>query len=138
MKIKNDIECIFEKVYIETSVDTDGDGKPDLIAAYIRRPVSTLKGEKVPAVFVANPYMMLCNEDDYKPHNVNVEVNEYPQQSIKEEDIRFDFSKEIKYQPEVVRETKGYAETAIVEEEPLDCISDLYKYLNQMGYASVF
>ncbi len=138
MKIKNDIECIFEKVYIETPVDTDGDGKLDLIAAYIRRPVSTLKGEKVPAVFVANPYMMLCNEDDYKPHNVNVEVNEYPQQSIKEEDIRFDFSKEIKYQPEVVRETKGYAETAIVEEEPLDCISDLYKYLNQMGYASVF
>ena len=35
MKIKNDIECIFEKVYIETPVDTDGDGKLDLIAAYI-------------------------------------------------------------------------------------------------------
>ena len=29
-------ECIFEKVYVETPVDTDGDGKLDLIAVYIR------------------------------------------------------------------------------------------------------
>ena len=30
--------CLFEKVYVETPVDTDGDGRLDLIAVYIRRP----------------------------------------------------------------------------------------------------
>ena len=31
--------CLFEKVYVETPVDTDGDGRLDLIAVYIRRPL---------------------------------------------------------------------------------------------------
>ena len=35
MKIDNKTECIFEKVFIETPVDTDGDGMADLVAAYI-------------------------------------------------------------------------------------------------------
>ena len=51
MKKINDIETIFEKVYVETPVDTDGDGKADLIAAYVRRPAFTMSGERVPAVF---------------------------------------------------------------------------------------
>ena len=50
MKIDNKTECIFEKVFIETPVDTDGDGMADLVAAYIRRPAFTLNGEKVPAL----------------------------------------------------------------------------------------
>lgn len=29
---------IIEKVYVETPVDTDGDGKKDLIAVYLRLP----------------------------------------------------------------------------------------------------
>lgn len=110
MKIENKIECIFEKVYIETPVDTDGDGKADLIAAYIRRPSYTADGEKVPAVLVANPYLMTCNEDWYVPHDVNREVKVYPQQDIKEEDIKFDFSAPLKSVPTVTRQTAGYAE----------------------------
>ena len=139
MKIENKIECIFEKVYIETPVDTDGDGKADLIAAYIRRPSYTADGEKVPAVLVANPYLMTCNEDWYVPHDVNREVKVYPQQDIKEEDIKFDFSAPLKSVPTVTRQTAGYAENAIVPEDvQFECISDLYRYLNQKGYASVF
>jgi len=139
MKKLNNIECILERVYIETPVDTDGDGKLDLVAAYITRPVSTLQGEKVPAVYVANPYMMLCNEDDYVPHNVDLEVKIYPEQNIKESDIRYDFRKEPVYKAEFPRETKGYAETSILDEKvEFDCISELYAYLNQKGYASVF
>lgn len=138
MKKLNNIECIFEKVYIETPVDTDGDGKLDLVAAYITRPVSTLTGEKVPAVYVANPYMMLCNDDDYKAHDVNLEVKAYPQQNITKEEITYDFSKEPVCEPKIVRKTAGFAETAETEIIPLDCISELYGYLNQKGYASVF
>ena len=139
MKIDNKTECIFEKVFIETPVDTDGDGMADLVAAYIRRPAFTLNGEKVPAVLVANPYLMTCNEDWYVPHDVNGEVKVYPQQEIKEEDIRFDFSAPLSMAAENFRTPAGEAKTAIVPEDvEFECISDLYKYLNQRGYASVF
>lgn len=139
MKIENKTECIFEKVYIETPVDTDRDGKADLIAAYIRRPASTLDGEKVPAVLVANPYLMTCNEDWYVPHDVNRDVRVYPQQDITEDEVRFDFSAPLRLAAGSFRTPAGEAKTAIVPEDvEFECISDLYRYLNQKGYASVF
>ena len=65
--------CLFEKVYVETPVDTDGDGRLDLIAVYIRRPLETTQGMRVPAIYVANPYMLECNEDWYVPHGPGCE-----------------------------------------------------------------
>lgn len=139
MSENNKVPCIFERVYVETPVDTDGDGKYDLVAVYIKRPADTLTGKKVPAIYVANPYMLFCNEDWYVPHNVNKEIKAYPAQDIKEEDIRFDFSKEPVYDVKEIRETKGYAETAEIEENiEFECISDLYSHFNDRGYASVF
>ena len=81
-----------ERVYVETPVDTDGDGKRDLIAVYLRLPHETTSGTKVPAIFIANPYMMTCNEDWYVPHNVDQEVRVFPAQQITEDEIRFDFA----------------------------------------------
>lgn len=130
---------IFEQVFVETPVDTDGDGKLDLISVYIRRPVSTLNGEKVPAIYVANPYMMTCNEDWYVPHNVDLPIKAFPAQNIKEEDIRFDFDSDRTVTPSFPRETRGFAETAEIEDNvELDCISEVYDYFNEKGYASVF
>lgn len=130
---------LFERVYVETPVDTDGDGKYDLIAVYIRRPASTLRGEKVPAIYVANPYMLSCNEDWYIPHDVNREVQVYPAQNITEEEIRYDFSQEPVYQAAEPRETRGYAETSVWEEDvELEGINPVYSYFNDRGYASVF
>lgn len=82
--------CLFEKVYVETPVDTDGDGRLDLIAVYIRRPLETTQGMRVPAIYVANPYMLECNEDWYVPHDVDRDVSPYPQQHITESEITFD------------------------------------------------
>lgn len=139
MKQITNNDYIFERVYVETPVDTDGDGKLDLIAAYIRRPAAYQDTGRVPAILVANPYLMTCNEEWYVPHDVNQKVKVYPQQNIKEEDIRFDFSREIHYDAKYPRETKGFAQTAIIEEDvEFECISELYSYLNQKGYASVF
>lgn len=138
MKKINQIDCIFEKVYVETPVDTDGDGKLDLIAVYITRPISTLHGERIPAVYVANPYMMTCNDDGYKPHDVNCEVKLYPQQNITKEEITYDFTRDFSCEAKFPRVTAGFAETAETEKIDLDCISELYGYLNQKGYASVF
>ena len=79
------METIFEKVFVETPVDTDGDGKLDLIAVYIKRP----KGLKnVPVIFVANPYLQHCNEDWYDLFDVKEDIKAYNTQNIKEEDIR--------------------------------------------------
>ena len=61
------MEALFERVFVETTVDTDQDGQYDLIAVYIKRPKLD---EKVPAVFVANPYMLHCNEDWYDLYDV--------------------------------------------------------------------
>ena len=65
------METIFERVFVETTVDTDQDGQYDLIAVYIKRPKLD---EKVPAVFVANPYMLHCNEDWYDLYDVNTDI----------------------------------------------------------------
>lgn len=48
-------ECIFEKVFVETPVDTDNDGKYDLIAVYIRRPKTILK------MYYFQPSMLLIH-----------------------------------------------------------------------------
>ena len=130
--------CLFEKVYVETPVDTDGDGRLDLIAVYIRRPLETTQGMRVPAIYVANPYMLECNEDWYVPHDVDRDVSPYPQQHITESEITFDPSTVSFPQPRYPRATVGYADTAPTEEIPLDCISDWYSYFNSRGYASVF
>lgn len=130
-------ECIFEKVYVETPVDTDGDGKLDLIAVYIRRPKETLEGLKVPAIYVANPYMMTCNEEWYEPHKVDEDIRIYEEENISVGDITYTSEGKIKVSTSP-RETKGYAKTAPAEEIPLDCITDWYSYFNSRGYASVF
>lgn len=130
--------CLFEKVYVETPVDTDGDGKLDLIAVYIRRPQETMQGMRVPAIYVANPYMLECNEDWYVPHCVDQDVKAYPQQHISQDDVTYDPTEVHFPEPRTPRVTAGYAETAPTEEIPLDCISDWYSYFNSRGYASVF
>ena len=95
------MDFIFEKIYIETPVDTDNDGKRDLIAAYVRRPVNEEgRPAPVPAVFVANPYMMTCNEDWYDLKDVDKPLKVYPEQDITEEDVCFDFGYDCKYDDE--------------------------------------
>ena len=130
-----------ERVYVETPVDTDGDGKRDLIAVYLRLPHETAAGTKVPAIFIANPYMMTCNEDWYVPHNVDQEVKVFPAQQITEAEIRFDYAtyeKKITSGIQEERQTMGFAEHAPIEAEPeFECVSDIYEYFNERGYATV-
>ncbi len=134
--MENHSACIFERVFVETPVDADQDGMRDLVAVFIRRPASTLEGEKVPAVYVANPYLMTCNEDWYDLHPVDKDLTVYPQQNLPEP------SRETGTLPSPVgasREPKGFAETSLFTEEvEFECISELNDHLNERGYASVF
>lgn len=131
-------EFLLEKVYVETSLDTDGDGKRDLIEVFIRRPKETLKGMKVPAIYVANPYMMSCNEEVYnKMHSVDKNLKKFCEKKIRYEDIKVKECKS-KYYCENERVSKGEVKTSLAQEENLDCITEWYKYFNSRGIASVF
>lgn len=131
-------KCLFEKVYVETSLDTDGDGKRDLIEVFIRRPKETLQGMKVPAIYVANPYMMRCNEEVYESmHRVDKDLKTFSEKKIRYEDVKFKSSKN-RFYCEYERESKGEEKVSLAEEEALDCISEWYKYYNSRGVASVF
>lgn len=126
-------ECIFEKVYVETPLDTDKDGKRDLIAVYIKRPKETLEGMKIPAIYVANPYMMKCIEEVYEKKMYGVDKN--LQTLLTEEDKKI--KKEEKELP-LERESLRTVKVAPTEEIELDCITEWYEYFNSRGVASVF
>ena len=130
------MEVIYEKVYVETPVDTDQDGKLDLIAVYIKRPKID---DKVPAVYVANPYMLHCNEDWYDLYDVKKDIKVYPTQNIKKEDICFDFSVSKEVVPKYPRITQDIVYESLDDGIwDFECISWLYDHLIERGYASVF
>lgn len=129
------MEALFERVFVETTVDTDQDGQYDLIAVYIKRPKLD---EKVPAVFVANPYMLHCNEDWYDLYDVNTNIQAYPSQNIQREDITFHPKDPVvcpKKEAEQIVESSPYPEP---DPSAYECISDLYGHLLERGYAGVF
>ncbi|WZL73218.1 Xaa-Pro dipeptidyl-peptidase [Clostridiaceae bacterium 35-E11] len=129
-------ESIFEKVFIETPLDTDQDNQRDLIVAYIRRPLESNYGMKVPVIYVANPYMMGTNDHIYKPHHVDVDLEIFPETDVQYEDIKYQ-KKEIKL-PEP-RKILGKADSAILDEEvAFECITPWYNYFLVRGYAIVF
>ncbi len=127
---------ICEQVFVETPVDTDRDGKLDLISVYIKRPVCD---EAVPAVFVANPYLMHCNEDWYDLYSVNAELKAFENQDISEEDVVFDLSSaKTATQAEARVAYSVVGSNEIEEYKDFECISPLYDSLVDRGYAAVY
>nr|WP_082236010.1 Xaa-Pro dipeptidyl-peptidase [Halobacillus massiliensis] len=66
-------EAIKEKVFIETSIDSDGDGKLDRVHADIIRPKETEEGLKVPVIYEMSPYRAGLNPIDF--HDVDVPLH---------------------------------------------------------------
>ena len=66
-------DAIREVVYVESRVDTDGDGLPDLVKVSIIRP--RYQGQ-IPAVMTASPYHQGTNDpaSDKALHNMNVDL----------------------------------------------------------------
>ncbi|NRQ33580.1 Xaa-Pro dipeptidyl-peptidase [Nonomuraea sp. NN258] len=70
-----DAAMIEERVYVETTVDTDHDGRPDRVAVDIARPTGSAP---VPVVFEHSPYRTGLN--NVPNHNVN--VDRLPQEDL--------------------------------------------------------
>ncbi|MDO4912390.1 MAG: Xaa-Pro dipeptidyl-peptidase [Lactobacillus sp.] len=64
---------IREMVYVETDLDTDGDGKSDLIQVAVYRP-SESELFKIPAIYTANPYFTGIVENAKTNHNVDEDL----------------------------------------------------------------
>lgn len=127
-------KSIYEKVYVETPLDTDKDGQRDLIAVYIRRPAETNFGMKVPAIYIASPYMMGCNEDLYNLHNVDHDLEVFEETNIEYGDIQY---KETKVELPKPRKVMGETMAPAAEEFEFDAITPWYNYFLTRGYAIV-
>ena len=101
---------------------------------------------KVPAIYVANPYMMSCNEEVYnKMHSVDKNLKKFCEKKIRYEDIKVKDCKS-KYYYENERVSKREAKTSLAQEENLDYITEWYSgkvamcgksYLGNFKYSSL-
>ncbi|MFT8726880.1 MAG: Xaa-Pro dipeptidyl-peptidase [Liquorilactobacillus ghanensis] len=70
----------YETVYVETELDTDRDGKFDLVKVDLIRPAETDTGLKVPVLFTASPYNQGTNEKDAEQLMHKMDVSLQPKQ----------------------------------------------------------
>lgn len=71
-------ETIREVVYVKSDLDTDQDGRSDLLETTIFRPKATELGLKVPSLYTANPYFKGTNDMQASLHDVNVPLAAKP------------------------------------------------------------
>ncbi|MFI1363833.1 Xaa-Pro dipeptidyl-peptidase [Streptomyces griseochromogenes] len=74
--------AIREAVWVDTGLDSDGDGKTDRVAADIVRPAEPARqGRKVPVIMDASPYYSCCgrgNESQKKTYDAHGRVVQMP------------------------------------------------------------
>ena len=82
-------KLIREVVYVESSEDSDHDGKLDLIKAEVIRPSETNSGLKVPVVYTASPYDQGTNDKlgEQLTHDVNEPLAHKKPNKLKYKDI---------------------------------------------------
>ncbi|KAF0367906.1 Xaa-Pro dipeptidyl-peptidase [Pediococcus acidilactici] len=129
-------QIIREVVYVEAPLDTDHDGKRDLLKAEILRPAQTEQGYKAPVLYTASPYNQETNDHwgEQVTHNVDVPLTEKTVNHLTREDVTAK-----PYDPELPpeRQVKGQAEHAcehFAREQPYT----LNNYFLTRGFAVVY
>lgn len=122
-------DAIREVVYVESRVDTDKDGLPDLVKVSIIRP--RYEG-KIPAVMTASPYHQGTNDkaSDKALYNMNVDLEVKEPHTIQLEEPQL-----------TVVEPVGQAQEVEEAEELLTHINSSYTlndYLLPRGYANLY
>lgn len=111
-------KLIREVVYVESSLDTDHDGKRDLLKAEIIRPVDTELGMKVPVLYTASPYNQGTNDATAEKitHNVDVKLqhkevqdNSYSDIEFHEKQIELPKAREVRGESKAAEESFGHA-----------------------------
>lgn len=122
-------DAIREVVYVESRVDTDKDGLPDLVKVSIIRP--RYEG-KVPAVMTASPYHQGTNDkaSDKALYNMNVDLEVKEPRTIQVEEPQLELVDPV-----------GSAQLVDEAEERLTHINSSYTlndYLLPRGYANLY
>ena len=122
-------DAIREVVYVESRVDTDKDGLPDLVKVSIIRP--RYEG-KIPAVMTASPYHQGTNDkaSDKALYNMNVDLEVKEPDTIQVETPQLELVDPL-----------GQAELVDEAEETLTHINSSYTlndYLLPRGYANLY
>lgn len=122
-------DAIREVVYVESRVDTDKDGLPDLVKVSIIRP--RYEG-KIPAVMTASPYHQGTNDkaSDKALYNMNVNLQVKEPHTIQVEEPQLELVDPV-----------GSAELVDEAEETLTHINSSYTlndYLLPRGYANLY
>ena len=122
-------DAIREVVYVESRVDTDKDGLPDLVKVSIIRP--RYEG-KIPAVMTASPYHQGTNDkaSDKALYNMNVDLEVKEPHTIQVEEPQLELVDPV-----------GSAELVDEAEETLTHINSSYTlndYLLPRGYANLY
>lgn len=122
-------DAIREVVYVESRVDTDKDGLPDLVKVSIIRP--RYEG-KIPAVMTASPYHQGTNDkaSDKALYNMNVDLEVKEPHSIQLEEPKLELVEPV-----------GSAQLIDEAEELLTHINSSYTlndYLLPRGYANLY
>ena len=129
-------KLIREVVYVESSLDTDHDGKRDLLKAEIIRPAETNDGLKVPALYTASPYNQGTNDHtaDKLMHNVDVPLKHKQPNNNTYEDIEFHEpavelppARQVQGETQTAEETFGHAKAVTLND-----------YFLARGYAAVY
>lgn len=129
-------ELVREVVYVESSVDSDQDGRRDLLKVEIIRPKDTEYGLKVPVLYTASPYNQGTNDEAGKAatYDVNVPLTEKQPNHLTYEDIAWHDDGTVPPAPRpIAGETKQATET--FSRETSYTLND---YFLARGFAAVY
>lgn len=129
-------KLIFEVVYVESDLDTDHDGKADLLKAEIIRPKDTEEGLKVPALYTASPYNQGTNDATVETmtHDVNVKLTRKTPDSLTYDEIKYTAEPKTEVKKQTVNGTVKSAN----ETFPREFSYTLNDYMLARGFAAVY
>ncbi|WP_334116167.1 CocE/NonD family hydrolase, partial [Ligilactobacillus sp.] len=127
---------IREVVYVESDLDTDHDGKADLLKAEIIRPKDTEEGLKVPALYTASPYNQGTNDATVESmtHDVNVKLTRKTPDSLTYDDVKCTAEPKAEIEKQAVNGTAEHAS----ETFPREFSYTLNDYMLARGFAAVY
>ena len=121
-------KVIREVVYVESDLDTDGDGQSDLLQATIFRPFESGK-MPVPALYTASPYFGGIIDNEKRNHNVDENLTDATEWT----NPQYEPSAVVKARKPSDENTSSATEMAVGKSS-----YTLNEYLLARGFASVF
>lgn len=130
MPVFDTSKIIREVVYVESDLDTDGDGKSDLLQTTIFRPIES-ENMPVPALYTADPYFGGIIDNEKRNHNVDENLSD----ATECENPQYQAAPIVKAQKPNTDDTMSYKP---VEQAVGKSSYGLNEYMLARGFASVF